>query len=102
MARGAARIITMLGELLTDGHRAADVRFDGLHRRRRRTYLDAEYPLGDPVAAQYRRGGGAVGGHFEHAGHGHQAAAFTVGRQRDAAHLRALHTRDAIVPGETL
>ena len=80
----------MLVELLADGDRAADVRLDGGHARRRRRRFLAEDALHDPRAAQHRRGGRAVGGDFEHAGLRHQPAARAVLRQRHAAQRHAL------------
>src|SRR5688572_25982911 len=58
VAGRATWMVAVPGELLADGHRAADIRFDGFHIWRWRASLDAEYPFGDPVAAQHRRGGG--------------------------------------------
>ena len=92
VAGRAARVGPVLLQLLADRHRAADVRLDGLDRRRRGRRLQPQDALRDPVPAQHRRGRRAVGGHLEDAGLRHQAAADAVGRQ---LHLAEVDARDA-------
>src|ERR1043166_5301423 len=100
MARRASLVRAMLVELLANRDRAANVRLDRDYGRgwRRRDF--AEDPLGDPHAAQHRRGRRAVRGYLEHAGLRHQPAAHAVGWERDAPHGNALDPGHAIVPRE--
>ena len=102
VAGGAARVGAVLLQLLADRHRAADIRLDGLDRRRRGRRLQPQDPLGDPVAAQHRRGRRAVGGHLEDAGLRHHPAAEAVGRQLHLAESGAGDAGDAVMVGQPL
>ena len=102
VAGRAARVGAVLLELLADRDRAADVRLDGLDRRRRGRRLQSQDSLGDPVAAEHRRGRRAVGGHLEDAGLRHHPAAEAVGRQLHLAESGAGDAADAVMLGQPL
>ena len=90
----------VLGQLLANRRRAADVGVDRRHivgRRRRRRPQDA---IQDPRAAHHRRGRGAVGRHLEHARHRQHAAPMTARRQRHLPKLPAIDAGNAVVPGQ--
>ena len=63
--------------------------------------MEAEDALHDPDAAENRRRGGAVGGHFENARLSHDSAADGVFRERDLAHRDPGDARDAVVFRQT-
>ena len=91
----------MMIELLADGDRASDIRFESGHARRRRG-VEAEDPLHDPDAAEHRRRGGAVRRDLKDARLSHDSAADGVFRERDLAHRDSGHAGDAVVFRQTL
>ena len=102
VARGAARAVAMLVELLAHGRRAARVGVDGAHARRRWWRGFVQQAVHHPQATLHRRGRGAVGGEFQNRGLPKQPTAWAPGGQRHASHLHTMHIRDAVMLGEAL
>ena len=92
----------VLGELLADRRRAADVGLDRADARRRRLDGPADDVLQHPRAADDGRRVRAVGGDLQHARLRQHAAPRRFGRQLDAAELLPRDARDAVVLGQAL
>ena len=101
VAAGAGFVGAVLGELVADGDCAADVGLDGGDAGGRGRDGFGKDLIEDPDSPQDGRGVGAIGGHFENAGLGEEAAADgVVGDFHDFGIFVSLDSGDAVVTGE--
>lgn len=100
MATVAGFGVAMFVEEFAEGGGAADVGFDAGNAWRRRGRFGAEESVQDEDAAHDGRGVGAVGGDFEDAGVGEDAAAFAIVREGDFLDVEAGDAGDVVVVSE--
>ena len=100
MAGGAGGVGAVFVEQFADGGGTLHVGLHGGNIRRRWFGRFAEKAGHHKRAAHHGRGGGAIGGNFEHGCLGEETTTCAILRQSHAANLRTAHAGDAVMHGQ--